>query len=195
LKPSRRWFWDEGIERADDADLGGTAHVALHVVGEELSDVTASGRVVDADEGDVVAFRNLRVDGDDRNAGILGGGDRGLHTIDVDGDQNDAVDLLGDVGLDRVVLRGRHVVGVEDDEIDAGSLGRGVGAVIDLIEEQCLLVDGDECECIGEGIGGADQRQRGGRSAAEKIFGPTHFVFPLFEAVDGHRNLREALFK
>ena len=138
---------DERVERADDADLGRAAHLGLHVVGEVFADLFACALVVDADEGGVVAVGDARVDGDDRNAGLLGRGDRRLHAVDVDGDEHDAVDLLGDVVLDRAVLRRRLVVGVEDDELRARLVGRLLGAVVDLIEEQRLLVDRDQRDC------------------------------------------------
>ena len=55
---------DEGVEGADDAELGRAAHVLLDVLAEELADLLAGGGVVDADEGGVVAVGDLRVDGD-----------------------------------------------------------------------------------------------------------------------------------
>ena len=121
---------DEGVERADDADLGRAAHLALHVVGEILADLLAGALVVDADEGGVVAVRDARIDRDDGNAGLLGGGDRRLDAVHVDRDEHDAVDLLGDVVLDRAVLRGRLIVGVEDDQLGARLVGGLLGAVV-----------------------------------------------------------------
>ena len=61
--------------------------------------------------------------------------------VDVDGDDDEAVDLLLDVGLDRAVLRGGIVVGVEDHELGARGVGRLLGALVHLVEEQRLLVD------------------------------------------------------
>ena len=135
---------NEGIERADDADLGRAAHLVLRVVGEVFADLLARALVVDADESGVVAVGDTGVDGDDGNAGVLRRGDRGLHPIHVDGDEHDAVDFLGDVILDRAVLRRGDVVGVEDDELRARLVRRLLGAVVDLVEEQRLLVDRDE---------------------------------------------------
>ena len=112
------------------------------------------------------------------NAGLLGGRHGRLHAVDVDGDQHDAVDLLGDVVLDRVVLRARHVVGVEDDELVAARVRRLLGAVVDLVEEQSLLVDRDERI-------GARLRRRGSRqnhrqgSPAQQHRGQAHLRSPL----------------
>ena len=137
---------DEGVEGADDADLGRPVHLGLHVVGEVLADLFAGALVVDADERRIVAIGDAGVDCNDRNAGLLRRGDGGLYPIHVDREEHDAVDLLGDVVLDRRVLGGRLVVGVEDHQLDAVLVGGGLGPVIDLVEEQGLLVDGDECD-------------------------------------------------
>ena len=82
-------------------------------------------QIVDPDESLIIAVRNLGVDGNDRDAGGDGLGNRRLDTVDVDCDQNDRVDPLAGIGLHRVVLRRGYVVGVEDDQIDAGCLRRG----------------------------------------------------------------------
>ena len=130
--------------------------------------------VVDADESGIVAVRDLRVDGDDRNPRFLGCGDGGLDAVHVDGDEHDAVDLLGDVVLDRAVLRARHVVGVEDHELVAAGVRRLLGAVVDLIEEQRLLIDGDER--IGASLCTARSRksQRYGSAAEQCPRDPRH---------------------
>ncbi len=113
------------------------------------------------------------------NAGRLGGSDCRLDAVDVDGDQNDAVDLLGDVVLDRVVLRARHVVGIEDDQLDAGGIGRLLRPVIDLIEEQGLLVDVDESERIGERRSHGSRAHGNEGGATDEKFEQTHFRFPF----------------
>ena len=46
--------------------LAVAAHLGLHIVGIKFADVLAGLGVVDADERDVVAVGDLRVDGDDR---------------------------------------------------------------------------------------------------------------------------------
>ena len=89
-----------------------------------------------------------------------------LDAVDVDGDENDAVDLLGDVILHRVVLGAWNIVGVEDNEFGASSVRGLLRAFVDLIEEQRLLIDRHERERIGEG-GRADSKCDGdGCSAA-----------------------------
>ena len=113
------------------------------------------------------------------NAGLLGGGDCRLDAVHVDGDQNDAVDFLGDVVLDRVVLRARHIVGVEDDQLGAGGIGRLLRALVDLIEEQGLLVDGDEREGIGKRRCLAVEAHGDGGGAACEKFGQTHCGSPF----------------
>ena len=139
---------NEGIERADDADLGGAAHLVLCVIGEVFADLLARPLVVDADESGIVAVGDTGVDRDDGNAGLLRRGDGGLHPIDVNGDEHDAVDFLGDIVLDCAVLGRGDVVGVEDDELRARLVRRLLGAVVDLVEEERLLVDRDERDCL-----------------------------------------------
>ena len=118
--------------------------MVFDVVGEVFADLLARAFVVDADEGGVVAVGDPRIDRDHRNAGVLRRRDGRLHAVDVDGDEHDAVDLLRDVVLDRAVLSRGLVVGVEDDELRARLVRRLLGAVIDLVEEQSLLVDRHE---------------------------------------------------
>ena len=96
-------------------------------------------------------------------AAVIGG----LHPIHVDGDEHDAVDLLGDIVLDRAVLGRGVVVGVEDDELRARLVRRLLGAVVDLIEEQRLLVDRDERDCLRLGRLGADEGGGGDADKAE----------------------------
>ena len=91
----------------------------LGIISEVFADLLASPFVVDADERRIVAIGNTRVDRDDGNAGFLRRGNRGLHPVDVNGDQHNAVHLLGDIVLDRAVLGRGDVVGVEDDELRA----------------------------------------------------------------------------
>ena len=111
------------------------------------------------------------------NAGGLGGGDCRLDAIDVDGDQDDAVDLLGDVVLDRVILRARHIVGVEDDQLGAGGVCRLLRAFVDLVEEQGLLIDVDEREGVGKRRTRREAYGDGCRAAGEKS-GQTHCGSP-----------------
>ena len=115
------------------------------------------------------------------NAGRLGGGDRRLDAVDVDGDQDDAVDLLGDVVLDRVVLRSRLVVGVEDDQLGAGRIGRLLRAFVDLVEEQGLLVDVDQREGVGKRRARREAYGDSCRAAGEKS-GQTHCGSPYLRA-------------
>ena len=136
------------LSAPDDADLGRAAHLALHVIGEVFADLLARPFVIDADESRIVAIGDAGVDRDDGNAGLLRRGDGGLHPIHVDGDEHDAVDFLGDIVLDRAVLSRGVVVGVEDDQLRARLVRRLLGAVVDLIEEQRLLVDRDERDCL-----------------------------------------------
>src|SRR4029077_15774214 len=70
---------DEGIERADDADLSGAAHLVLRVISEVFADLLACPFVIDADESRIVAVGDTGVDRDDGNAGLLRRGDGGLH--------------------------------------------------------------------------------------------------------------------
>ena len=132
---------DERVERADDADLGRAAHLLLDVVEEGLADLCARAPVVDPDLALVRARGQDRIDREDRDAGVGRLLHGGHDAVDVDRDDDDRVHALGDVGLDRVVLRRGVVVGVEDHELGAGLLGRGGGALVHLIEEQRLLVD------------------------------------------------------
>ncbi|ENN85598.1 hypothetical protein RHSP_06327 [Rhizobium freirei PRF 81] len=172
---------DKGIKCADDADFGATAHLALDVIGIEFTDLPARLGIVDAHEGDVVTVWNLRIDGDDRDAGLLGGGDCRLDAVHVDGNQYDAVNLLGDVVLDGVVLRARHVVGIEDDEIGASLLCRLLGAIIDLIEEEGLLVDRYQSERIRRHSASAAGKCDGcAKRATEQVFLKTHDRSPCF---------------
>ena len=108
---------------------------------EMLADRAARRLVVDADLRDLRAGRQDGVDRDHRDAG--GGGRlNGRHdAVDVDRHDHHPVDLVGDVGLDRVVLRRRVVVGVEDDQLGAELLGLLLRALVHLGEEQRLLVD------------------------------------------------------
>ena len=160
---------DERVERADDADLGGPAHLLLDVVEEGLADLCARALVVDADLALVRARGQDRVDREDRNAGVGRLLHGGHDAVDVDRDDDDRVHALGDVGLDRVVLRRGVVVGVEDHELGAGLLGRGGGALVHLVEEQRLLVDLHERDgrlgCLGKGHAGRNgdaQHKTGG---------------------------------
>ena len=159
---------DERVERADDADLGRAA-VLGDEVHEVVADLAAGIGVVDADLGLLRAFGQDRVDGDDGNAGLVGLDDRRHDAVHVDGHDDDAVDALGDVGLDRAVLRGGIVVGVEDQQLGAGGVGGGLGALVHLVEEQGLLVDLDEREGLGvlRG-GGAGEADEGGSGEGER---------------------------
>ena len=139
---------DKRVEGSDDTDLGRAAHLVLDVVGKVFADLLACPFVVDADESGIVAIGDTRVDGNNGNAGLFRRGDSGLHPIHIDGDEDDAVDLLGDIILDRAVLRRCVVVGVEDDELRASLVRRLLGAVVNLIKEKRLLVDRDERDCL-----------------------------------------------
>ena len=164
---------DEGVERADDADLGLPAHVPLDVLEEKLADLLARRPRCRRRSGCICRpLGQQRVDRDDRDAGLRRLLDRRHDAVDVDGDDDDAVHLLGDVGLDRVVLRRRVVVGVEDDELRALLLGGRLGAVVHLVEEQGLLVDGHQRDGRLGGAGwtarkneAAGEREPGGREA------------------------------
>ena len=106
-------------------------------------------------------LRQDRVDGDDgdaRGGRLFHGGHDPVH---VDGHDGKAIHALLDVGLDRAVLRGGVVVGVEDHEVHAGRIGGGLRAFVHLVEEQRLLVDLDQRE----GLflrGGRDRCEKGG---------------------------------
>ena len=181
LEPIKTLVLDEGIERADNAGLGGAGHIGLHIIGKELADVFASLGIVNADEGDVVTIRDLRVDSDNRDAGGFCRRDCGLHAVDIDGHENDAIDLLGDVVFDRVVLCGRHIVGVEDHQLGTGGIRSLLCTVIDLVEEQSLLVDGYKRKCICAGGGGTEnQCHGGGCGAADQKCGKAHSGSPCF---------------
>src|ERR1700733_1272872 len=78
---------NKGIERADNADLGGAAHLVLCVIGEIFADLLAGPFVIDADESRIVAVGDTGVDRDDGNAGFLRRGDCRLHPLHVNGDQ------------------------------------------------------------------------------------------------------------
>ena len=109
-----------------------------------LTDHLAGKCVVDANLRLLRAFRQDRVDRNDRDAGS-GGSLHGRHdAIDVDSHDDHAIHLLLNVGLDRIVLGGRIVVGVEDDELGACFIGCLLCAIIHLVEEQGLLIDLDQ---------------------------------------------------
>ena len=132
----------------------------------KCSPIARAGRlVVDADLRDLRAGGQDRVDRDHRDAGRGRRFHRRHDAVGVDRHDDEPVDLVGDVGLDRVVLRRRVVVGVEDDQLGAELLGLLLGTLVHLGEEQRLLVDlhqGDgglggqrrerrQCQCAGGG--------------------------------------------
>ena len=139
-KPFWRIFWMNEFSAPTMPSLA-LPPMFGHVVEEELAHRLAGRLIVDADLRLLRTVRQDRVDGDDRNAGRGRRLDGRHDAVDVDGDDHNAGDLLLDVGLDRIVLRGRVVVGVEDHQLDAGGIGRLLGALIHLVEEQRLLVD------------------------------------------------------
>ena len=173
---------DERVKRADNADLGCAGHLALNVVGKILANLFARALVVDADEGRVVAIRDPRIDCYDRDARLLGRGDCGFDAVDVDGDENDAVDLLRDVVLDRAVLRRSLVVGVENDELGSRLVCRLLGSVIDLIEEQRLLIDRHKSDRFGVRRRADESRlTRQKRSKSPTHHRSCHFTLPLLK--------------
>ena len=166
--------------------LAEPAHLTLHVVREILADLFARALVVDANEGGVVAIRNACVYRNDRDAGFLGRRDCRLHAVDVDRNKDDAVDLLGDVVLDRAVLRRRLIVGIEDNELGSRLVGGLLGAVVDLVEEQRLLINchqGHRLRRRGDCAEGAGQDCRRKTQVLHHSF---HFTLPC--KADKERN-------
>ncbi len=58
--------------------------------------------------------------------------------IHVNCDDDQAINLLLDVVFDGAVLCGRFIVGVEDDKLVTGGIGRLLRAFVDLVERKGL---------------------------------------------------------
>jgi hypothetical protein len=84
----------------------------------EAAHVLAGFLAVDTHLHVVVAIHD-RIERDHRDSGSLCHADGRLDAVDVDGADDDGIDLVVDVGFDGVVLGGRAVVGVEDDQFGA----------------------------------------------------------------------------
>ncbi len=134
---------DEGIEGTDDAELG-LAAMRVDILDEVLADQAARLLVVDAHLALLRAGRQDRVDREDGDAGVGRFLDGRHDAVDVDRLDNDGADLLCYIGLDRVVLCCRIIVGVEDHELGAAGVGRLLGTLVHLVEEERLLVDRDQ---------------------------------------------------
>ena len=116
-------------------------------------------------------------DVDARDAGLSRGLDGRHDAVDVDRHHHEPVHLLRDVGLDRVVLRRRIVVGVEDDQLRPELRCLLFRTLVHLGEEQCLLVDLDQGDGGLGRHGRGAQQQRAGQGQAR----------PEQDATTGHQ--------
>ncbi len=104
-------------------------HLALaaDLVGDELAAELCRGDVVGLDQADEVASGRGGVDGDDRDASVIGCLDAGHDAGRIDRAQDDAVVLLGDGVLHLTDLIGDAAGGRQGEGIDRDPVLRGAG--------------------------------------------------------------------
>jgi hypothetical protein len=114
-------------------------------------------------------FGQDRVDRDHRDPRRARFFHRRHDSVDVDGDDDHAIDFLLDVRFDGAVLRGRVVVGVEDDQLVARLVGGLLRPLVDLVKEERLLVVLDHRIGLIFGLRGErSARQRGRRERGQE---------------------------